>query len=84
MEWILQVPILLFSLIAHEFSHSLMAFWRGDDTAAMMGRLSLNPLDHVDLMGTVIVPALCLLHGLPMFGWAKPVPVNPARLRSPR
>lgn len=84
MEWLLQAPILLFSLILHEFSHGLTAHRRGDDTAALSGRLSFHPLDHVDPIGTVLVPMICVLKGLPMFGWARPVPVNPALLRSPR
>jgi len=84
MDWILQVPILLFSLIVHEFAHGWVAARRGDDTAELSGRLSFSPLDHADPVGTVLVPMICLMQGLPMFGWAKPVPVNPALLRSPR
>jgi Zn-dependent protease len=83
-EWLLQAPILLFSLIWHEYSHGWMAFRRGDDTAAMSGRLSFDPLDHIDPIGTIAVPVLCVMKGLPMFGWAKPTPVNTARLRDPR
>jgi Zn-dependent protease len=68
--------VLLLSLSVHEFAHAWSAFRLGDDTAARMGRLTLNPLVHADILGTIILPLL----GIP-FGWAKPVPVNPARFR---
>lgn len=84
MEWLLQVPILLFSIIFHEYAHGHAAYKRGDDTAYLMGRLTFNPIPHIDPFGTVLMPALCALTGLPMFGWAKPVPVNPLRLDRPR
>jgi len=84
MEWILQLPVLFFSIIFHEFAHGFTAYRRGDDTAYLSGRLSFNPLPHIDPVGTVALPALCLLAGFPALGWAKPVPVNPYRLRSPR
>ena len=72
------------SIILHEVSHGWVARLFGDDTAARAGRLTLNPLVHVDPVGTLIVPALMALGGFGVFGWAKPVPVNTARLRSPR
>jgi Zn-dependent protease len=72
------------SVILHEISHGWAARALGDDTAARAGRLSLNPLVHVDPVGTLIVPAVMALAGYGVFGWAKPVPVNTARLRSPR
>ena len=72
------------SIILHEVSHGYVAHVLGDDTAKRAGRLTLNPLKHVDPVGTLIVPALLALGGVGVFGWAKPVPVNPARLRSPR
>jgi Zn-dependent protease len=72
------------SIILHEVSHGWVARAFGDDTAARAGRLTLNPIKHVDPVGTLIVPALMTLGGLGLFGWAKPVPVNPARLRHPR
>jgi Zn-dependent protease len=84
MDWILQIPILLFSLIVHEFSHGFTAYHHGDDTAALSGRLSFNPLDHIDPIGTLLIPAICIFNHVPLFGWAKPVPVNPAMLREPR
>ena len=72
-------PVILFSLTVHEFFHAWTAHKFGDDTAARMGRLTLNPLAHLDLMGTIIMVASGF-----RFGWAKPVPVNPMNLRNPR
>jgi Zn-dependent protease len=72
------------SVILHEISHGWVARLCGDDTAARAGRLTLNPLKHVDPVGTLIVPAVMALGGYGVFGWAKPVPVNTARLHSPR
>jgi Zn-dependent protease len=72
------------SIILHEISHGVVARAFGDDTAKRAGRLTLNPFVHVDPIGTLIVPALLALGGFGVFGWAKPVPVNTARLRSPR
>ncbi len=84
MEWILQLPVLVFSVIFHEFAHGYVANSRGDDTAYLSGRLTFNPLPHIDPVGTVLLPAACALMGLPAIGWAKPVPVNPYRMRNPR
>ncbi len=72
------------SIILHEVSHGWVANAFGDDTAKRAGRLTLNPAVHVDPVGTLIVPALLSLGGVGFFGWAKPVPVNVGRLRSPR
>jgi Zn-dependent protease len=72
------------SIILHEVSHGYVAKAFGDDTAARAGRLTLNPVVHVDPVGTLIVPALLSLSSVGFFGWAKPVPVNVGRLRSPR
>lgn len=83
-EWVLQVPILVFSIVIHEVSHGWTALWHGDDTAERAGRLTLNPVPHADLFGTFMLPALCVLGGSPVFGWAKPVPVDPRRLRGRR
>jgi len=69
------VPLLL-SLTVHEWAHAYSAFLLGDDTAARMGRLTLNPIPHIDPFGTILCPLL----GVP-FGWAKPVPINPTRFR---
>lgn len=71
-----QYPILLFAISVHEYAHGRIAQHFGDDTARLMGRLTLNPLAHVDILGTVLLPMLAMLTGVPLFGWAKPVPVN--------
>ena len=84
MDVIILLPMLFFSIVLHEFAHGYVAYRMGDDTAYFSGRLTLNPLKHVDVMGTFLVPALCYFFGLPLFGWAKPVPVNPMRFPSPR
>ncbi len=76
--------VILPSIILHELAHGWVALAFGDDTAKRAGRLSLNPMAHVDPIGSVLVPALMILGGFGWFGWAKPVPVNLARLRSPR
>lgn len=78
------LPILL-GVTLHEAAHGYIALYYGDDTAQRMGRISLNPLRHVDPIGTIILPGVLLLSGAPiLFGYAKPVPVNFARLRHPR
>ena len=78
------LPVLLLSLTIHETAHAVTADWYGDPTARHLGRISLNPAVHVDPVGTVILPLLGILAGGFVFGWAKPVPVNPANLRRPR
>lgn len=77
---ILGVLALLISLSVHEYCHGLAAYLQGDETAKRMGRLTLNPLAHIDPVGTVIVPLIGALTGLPLIGWAKPVPYNPYNL----
>lgn len=72
---------MLISLSTHEFCHALASYLLGDETAKRMGRLTLNPIAHIDPVGTVIVPLIGALSGLPLFGWAKPVPFNPYNLR---
>lgn len=84
MELFAILAILFFSIVLHEFAHGYVAYRLGDDTAYLMGRLTLNPLKHIDPVGTLLVPAICYMWGLPMFGWAKPVPINGMRLPSPR
>ncbi len=84
MEWLIQLPILLFSVVVHEVCHGWTALSRGDNTAERAGRLTLNPAAHVDPFGTIFLPMLCVLTGSPMFGWAKPVPFDPKRLKDPR
>lgn len=76
--------VLIPSIILHEVSHGVVANAFGDDTARRAGRLTLNPVAHIDLFGSIILPALLVLSGSVAFGWAKPVPVNVARLRHPR
>jgi Zn-dependent protease len=76
--------VLIGSIILHEVSHGALALVFGDDTAKRAGRLTLNPIAHIDIFGTIILPAILVLAGFGAFGWAKPVPVNPARMRSPR
>lgn len=81
----LSIIILLFSVIVHEVMHGLVALKFGDHTAERAGRLTLNPIPHIDLFGTILLPALLILTGSPLlFGWAKPVPVNPLNFSSLR
>lgn len=77
------IPLVL-AIVFHEVAHGWTARALGDPTAAELNRLSLNPLRHVDPVGTILVPGMLKLAGLPVFGWAKPVPVVPERLRNPR
>jgi Zn-dependent protease len=76
--------IVLASLTVHEAAHAWTADRLGDPTARMLGRVSLNPIVHIDLIGTVVLPIVAVLSGLPLIGWAKPVPVNISQLREPR
>ena len=76
------LPLLLFSVIVHEVAHGWMAERWGDPTARMLGRITLNPLPHIDPIGSIFVPALLLMSGSGViFGWAKPVPVTPENFR---
>lgn len=79
--WALPV---LFAITLHEVAHGWVALRCGDKTAMMLGRLSLNPINHIDLIGTVIVPGILLMVGGILFGWAKPVPVNWHHLNKPK
>jgi Zn-dependent protease len=86
---ITQLEVIIFcvlvpSLVVHEVAHGWVALACGDDTARRAGRLSLNPVRHVDVVGTLIVPAVTVLAGWGFLGWAKPVPVDLSKLRSPR
>lgn len=75
----------LFALCFHEYAHGFVAKLRGDNTAEMMGRLTLNPMAHADLFGTFILPIGAIVFGIPIFfGWAKPVPVNARNLKNVR
>lgn len=75
---------LIFAIVFHEVAHGWMARALGDPTAHRLKRLSLNPLRHVDPIGTIVLPGVLKLVGAPVFGWAKPVPVNKRMLRNPR
>jgi Zn-dependent protease len=77
------IPV-LFAITLHEVAHGWTARYFGDRTAEMLGRLSLNPMRHIDPVGTVLVPGILLAMGGPLFGWAKPVPVATGSLRHPR
>jgi len=78
------IPALVIAIVFHEVAHGWTALALGDPTAKEQRRLSLNPIRHIDPFGTVILPGLLMLSGIPAFGWAKPVPVNKNRLRNPR
>ena len=82
MEFLVWAPVLLFSVVAHEYAHAEAAYRQGDDTAYMLGRLTLNPLKHIDPVMSVIVPFILWRLGAPVFGAAKPVPVNPRKYRN--
>jgi Zn-dependent protease len=79
--WVIPV---LFAITVHETAHGWMALRFGDPTAKMLGRLTLNPIKHIDPIGTVLVPGVLLLLGGFLFGWAKPVPITVQNMRNPR
>jgi Zn-dependent protease len=76
--------VLLFSLTVHEMAHAWTADRLGDPTARILGRVTLNPIAHIDPIGTIVFPLIALVTGVPILGWAKPVPVNISRLRNDR
>jgi Zn-dependent protease len=76
--------VLLFSLTVHEAAHAWAADWRGDSTARQLGRMSLNPMAHIDPWGTVVFPLIAMLAHLPIIGWAKPVPIDVRFLKNYR
>ena len=79
------IPPFLLALTVHEYAHGLIAEKFGDPTARMMGRITMNPLPHIDPIGTIILPAFLIIVRSPfIFGWAKPVPVNPFNLKDPK
>ena len=81
-KMILMIPVLLFSVIVHEVAHGYIAYLCGDNTAKLQGRLTFNPIPHVDIFGTIIFPLILIVTNAPiLFGWAKPVPINPYNLR---
>ena len=83
-DFIFQIAILIMSVVIHEVSHGYAASMLGDDTARYQGRLTLNPLKHLDPVGSVVVPSIAYFLGGFIFGWAKPVPYNPYNLRPGR
>jgi Zn-dependent protease len=85
LQVVIWVAVLFISIAFHEYSHGWMASVLGDDTAERQGRLTLNPIAHIDPFGSVILPLMLFLFQAPfLFAWAKPVPFNPANLRDPR
>ena len=83
-QFILYMVALIFSLSVHESAHAWMSNKFGDDLARLQGRISLNPVSHVDPIGTLLFPAIAFFTGAPLIGWAKPTPVNPLRWRNKR
>lgn len=82
-ELLISLPVLIFSIVLHEVAHGWVARQQGDPTAAMLGRLTLNPIPHIDPVGSLLLPILLALTNTPfLFGWAKPVPVNPRNFRN--
>lgn len=81
---VILIPCLVIAIVFHEVAHGWVALMLGDTTARDLGRLTLNPIKHVDPVGTLLVPGALALMGGPIFGWAKPVPVNARRLNNPR
>jgi Zn-dependent protease len=81
---VLLIAVVVPSIILHEVSHGVAALAFGDDTAKRAGRLTLNPIPHIDPFGTILLPALLALSSLGVFGYAKPVPIDPSRMRNPR
>ncbi len=81
---IIQFAVVLFAISVHESAHGWMANKFGDPTAKLQGRITLNPIAHIDLIGTIIFPIFLAIIGAPVFGWAKPVMVNPYNLKNPR
>ena len=84
-EQVMMYASLIVAVVLHEISHGLAALYMGDDTAKRAGRLSLNPIKHVDPIGTIVLPAILAISGSGMmFGWAKPVPINLSKMRDVR
>lgn len=81
---IISLFVVLFAITIHEASHGWAAYKMGDPTAYAMGRITLNPIAHIDPIGTILLPLILVIMGAPPFGWAKPVPVNPLNLKDPR
>jgi Zn-dependent protease len=79
--YVFQAIAFLFAISVHESAHAFTAWRCGDPTAKMLGRVSLNPIRHIDPIGTILLPAICLYYHLPFIGWAKPTPVDPRNFR---
>lgn len=79
---LLALPVLLLSLTAHEFAHAWVALKQGDDTAYMLGRVTLDPRAHLDPIGSLLFPIIAIGSGMPLLGWARPVPTNPRKYRN--
>ncbi len=85
LNFFLNLPAFLIALVAHEYAHGYVAFKLGDNTAKYMGRLTFNPLAHIDLFGTILLPLFLLISNAPfVVGWAKPVPVNFYNMHDPK
>lgn len=78
--FLFSLVVVIFSVVLHELAHGFVAKSLGDPTAEQAGRLTLNPIPHLDPVGSILIPIICYFAGLPGFAWAKPVPYNPARL----
>ena len=78
---VVQIVVFLFAISVHESAHAWTANRYGDPTARMLGRVSLNPIRHIDPVGTVLMPLICYISHIPLIGWAKPTPVNPLNFR---
>ncbi|GMR12037.1 MAG: site-2 protease family protein [Gemmatimonadota bacterium] len=83
-DFLILLPVLLFSVVVHEVAHAWVALREGDDTAQNLGRITLNPVSHLDVVGSVVVPLLLYYTTGVVFGWAKPVPIDPRKFRTPR
>ncbi|MEO5666503.1 MAG: site-2 protease family protein [Bdellovibrionota bacterium] len=81
---LLFIPMLILCLSVHEWAHAKTADLLGDATPRFMGRLTLDPMAHITLVGTIVLPCLALITGLPLFGWAKPVPIDARNFKNPR
>ena len=80
---VFEIIAFLFAISVHESAHAWMASRLGDPTARMLGRVSLNPIRHIDLFGTILLPAIAVITGVPLLGWAKPTPVDPRNFKNP-
>lgn len=82
-DTLFQLIVFLFAISFHESAHAWMANRCGDPTARMLGRITLNPIKHIDPVGTILLPLIAMITGIPLLGWAKPTPVDPRNFRNP-